>query len=58
MAEKLLSNELTLKPEGTVALADVPPDGVELPQAAATMAIPPIAANIVSDLSFLNYSPP
>jgi len=54
MAEKLASNEVTLSPAGTVALAE----GallVEVPQAAITMAIAPANPIMVNDLSLRNY---
>jgi hypothetical protein len=54
MAEKLESNEVTLSPAGTVALAE----GellVEVPQAASTMAIAPANPMTVNDLSLRNY---
>jgi hypothetical protein len=46
---KAWSKDVTLRPGGTVALAEV--FAVELPHAAVTIAIAPMDANRVSDLS-------
>src|SRR5260370_40646178 len=54
---KAWSKDVTVRPAGTVALAAVL--AVELPHAAATIAIAPRHANQVSDLSLANcVSPP
>jgi hypothetical protein len=58
MTVKAWSKDVTLSPDGTVALADVP--AVELPpQAATTTASAPAHAMMVSDLIWRNcVSPP
>jgi len=55
MTEKLASNDFTLSPAGTVALAEVVP--VELPHAAMMMATAPVLAINVKDLSLRNSNP-
>jgi hypothetical protein len=57
MVEKLLSNEVTPSPDGTVALDDVEPFDVELPQAAEMTAIAPTHAIPVRCLSLCKCSP-
>ena len=56
VSEKLLSKELMLKPDGTVALAEVPPV-VEFPHAAATIAIAPTKAKVERRLILCKESP-
>jgi len=55
ITEKLASKDVTLSPDGTVALADVVP--VELPHAVPMIASAPAHAINVNDLSFRTCLP-
>jgi hypothetical protein len=55
MTEKLASKDFTLRPAGTVALAEVVP--VEVPHAAMMMATAAVPAINVKDLSLPNSNP-